>query len=492
MRVLLVYPLFPDTFWSFKYALSFISKKTAYPPLGLLTVAAMLPQTWDKKLVDLNVQALKDSDIAWADIVMLSAMSVQRESFGKVIARCKKAGVKTVAGGPLVTAWPEKYEDVDYLVLNEAEITLPLFLNDIERGEAKHMYTSAEFPDISQSSIPLWSLIDMKKYSSMNIQYSRGCPYDCDFCDIVVLFGRQPRLKSTVRVVEELQSLYDAGWRDDVFFVDDNFIGNKQKLKEDMLPALIAWRQQMGQPFSFYTEASLNLADDPKLMDMMKEAGFNMVFVGIESPHEESLSECNKYVNRNRDLLESVDTIQQHGLQVQGGFILGFDSDPDLIFDMLIEFIQKSSIVVAMVGLLNAPRGTKLFKRLDEQNRIISDISGDNTDYSINFKPKMDIGKLTEGYKKVIDTIYAPKHYYQRVREYLSKYNLLRGYKSNSINLKDVLALIKSMFKLGILGKERKYYWNLLFHTLFHHPSQFPAAVTFAIYGYHFRRVFKI
>jgi radical SAM superfamily enzyme YgiQ (UPF0313 family) len=492
MNILLVYPKFPDTFWSFKHALKFIAKKTAYPPLGLLTVAALLPEEWNKKLIDMNVEKLRESHLDWADYVFISAISLQTESAKSIILRCKKAGIKIVAGGPLFTEWHENYDDVDYLVLNEAEITLPFFLKDLAKGCPKHIYTSKERPDIRQTPIPLWNLIDKKNYSSMNIQFSRGCPFNCEFCDIIVLYGRTPRLKSTAQIIDELQSLYEFGWRGSVFFVDDNFIGNRVKLKKEVLPAIIEWSEKEDYPFEFSTEVSINLSDDAELLNLMVKAGFKTVFVGIESPHDESLSECNKHQNRNRDLKECVNLIQKHGLQVQGGFILGFDNDPDSIFDTLIRFIQDSKIVVAMVGLLNAPRGTRLFQRLNNEQRIISNISGNNTDFSMNFIPKMDYDKLIQGYRKVLTTIYSPQYYYKRVMQYLADSKELRDNNKHSITMNDIVAFVKSLFKIGIIGRDRIWYWKLLFHTLFTTPTQLPAAVTFAIYGYHFRKIYDI
>lgn len=491
LNILFIYPDFPDTFWSLKYAIKFISKKSAYPPLGLLTVAAMLPSEWDKKLVDMNVEKLRTSHLQWADLVFISAMSLQLESVRSIVSRCRKAGVRTVAGGPLFSAWPEKFEDVDYLVLGEAELTLPLFLKDFEAGNPSHIYSSEEHADISKTPIPLWDLINIKKYSTMNIQFSRGCPFNCEFCEIVVLYGHEVRLKSTAQIIEELDSLYDIGWRSGVFFVDDNFIGNKARLKKDVLPALIEWSKKNGHPFTFHTEASIDLADDEELMRQMTQAGFDMVFIGIETPHQESLTECNKNQNKNRDLLECIDRIQGAGLQVQGGFILGFDNDPDTIFDTVIRFIQDSKIIVAMVGLLNAPRGTRLFKRLQKERRITSDISGNNTDYSMNFLPKMNYDKLASGYKKVLNTIYSPEYYYNRIIQHIDRFNKTKGKKSN-IHINEIVAFIKSIFLLGIFGKERRWYWKLMFHTLFQYPTQIPTALTYAICGYHFRKIYKI
>ncbi len=490
MKVVLVYPEHPDTFWSFSYALKFISKKAVHPPLGLLTIAAMLPREWEKKLVDMNVRKLDDKDLMWADYVFLSAMSIQKESVIDVIKRCRSAGVKIVAGGPLFTNEYEDFSDVDHLVLNEAEITLPLFLNDIRVGQPRHIYASDKWADITTTPIPLWELINPKHYASMNIQYSRGCPFECEFCNITSLYGRVPRTKSSQQVIGELDKLYSLGWRGGVFFVDDNFIGNKKKLKEEILPSIIRWMDSKKQPFNLSTEASINLADDEDLMAMMVRAEFSTVFVGIESPNEESLLECTKIPNKNRDLIASVRKLQSFGLEVQAGFIVGFDKDPLSIFERMIRFIQESGIVTAMVGLLNAPRGTKLYDRLVRENRLLNTVTGDNTDFSMNFVPKMNYDNLISGYKKIIDTIYSPKHFHARVKQFLRDYKPVQ---KNVIHMRYsyVKAGFKSVFILGIIGKERFYYWRLFFWSLFRRPKLFPLAITFSIYGFHFRKVFE-
>jgi len=488
MNILLVYPMYPDTFWSFKHALKFISKKTSFPPLGLLTVAAMLPEKWNKKLIDMNATKLSDKDILWADYVFISAMSIQSESANQVIEQCGKLNAKIVAGGPLFTSSPEYYKNIDHLVLNEAEITIPRFLKDLNEGAALAKYTTDEWADLSVTPLPLWNIVPIKNYTSMNIQYSRGCPFDCDFCDITVLYGRKPRTKTREQVLLELDALYNTGWRGPVFFVDDNFIGNKAKLKNEILPAIIEWNEGKGNPFYFNTELSINLADDDTLMQLMVRAGFEAVFIGIETPNDESLLECNKIQNRNRDLIGSIKKIQEAGLEVQGGFIVGFDNDPPAIFDKLANFIQESGIVTAMVGLLNAPRGTKLQQRLQREGRMLSDFTGNNTDFSINFKPRMDSEVLMDGYKRVLNTIYAPKNYYARVWRFLKDYKPAKK-KVFQFNPKYIAALFKSIVKLGIMGEERLYYWKLFFWSLFRRPQLFSLSILFAIYGFHFRKV---
>jgi radical SAM superfamily enzyme YgiQ (UPF0313 family) len=490
MNILLVYPKYPDTFWSFKYALKFISKKAAFPPLGLLTVASMLPRDWNKRLIDMNTTRLKDTDLLWADYVFVSAMSVQRDSAGAVIEKCNALGRKVVAGGPLFTASHDEFPGVDHFVLNEAEITLPGFLNDVNEGRARDLYTTTDWADVTATPVPSWELVDFKYYSSMNLQYSRGCPYDCEFCDITVLYGRVPRTKSAQQLIAELDSLVAHGWKGDVFLVDDNFIGNKSKLRKEILPPLIDWMESNNHPFALSTEVTVNLADDEELMRMMVRAGFDAVFVGIESPNEESLAECKKIPNKNRDLIASVKKIQQFGLRVNGGFIVGFDNDPAAIFDRLIDFIKETGIVTAMVGLLNAPRGTRLYKRLMEEGRVHKLFSGNNTDLSMNFIPRMSVETLENGYRKILKSIYSPKQYYARVQQFLKEYKPTQvrvfRFQMNYVN-----ALLKSMVVLGVVGKERFQYWKLFFWSLFTRPRLFRLAITLSIYGFHFRKIFE-
>jgi radical SAM superfamily enzyme YgiQ (UPF0313 family) len=489
MKILFVYPEFPDTFWSFKHALKFIRKKAGAPPLGLLTVAAMLPDEWEKKLVDLNVMELTEKDLKWADYVFVSAMIVQRKSVRTVLERCKAMDVKVVAGGPLFTMEHEKFPEVDHFVLNEAEETLAPFLRDLAQGQARHVYSSDEFPDIHQTPVPLWKLADLRHYDTIPIQFSRGCPFNCDFCNVTTLLGHRPRTKTAAQIIAELDSLYALGWRKSIFFVDDNFIGNKKQIKSEVLPALIEWRKGK-TGMSFNTEVSINLADDPVLLDLMVQAGFDTVFVGIETPNEDSLTECSKNQNKGRDLVESVRKLQRAGLQVQGGFIVGFDSDSPSIFQQQIDFIQKSGIVTAMVGLLQAPLGTRLHQRLQKENRLVKEFSGDNADGTTNIIPRMGLESLKAGYRKILNQIYAPKYYYERVQTFLREYHppKLRLH----LEPQYVMALWRSIYQLGIRGVERVHYWRLFFWTLFHRPRLFPLAITFAIYGFHFRQVVEL
>jgi len=463
-----------------------VHKKSSSPPLGLLTVAAMLPAAWEKRLVDMNVNPLQDRDLKWADMVLISAMNVQSKSVNEVIARARALDKTIVAGGPLFTIEPKSFLDVDHLILNEAEITLPLFLSDLGRGQPKRVYKTDEYADITKTPAPMWELINIKDYESLSLQFSRGCPFNCDFCNVTSLLGHRMRLKTSEQLIAELDKIYNLGWRRGIFIVDDNFIGNKRVLKQEVLPALIEWRKGK-KGCLFVTEASVNLSDDDELIDLMVKAGFTQVFVGIETPNDAALAECSKSQNRNRDLVGSVKKLQQMGLQVMGGFIVGFDSDDETIFERMIEFIQQSGIVTAMVGLLQAPAGTQLYQRMLREGRIKSDFSGDNVDGETNIVPMMDSKLLKKGYRKILDTIYSAKGFYERVRTFLKDYQPARH--SVRLHWDEIAAFLSSIFEIGIKSEERWQYWKLFFWTLFHCPRKFPLAITFSIYGYHFRKV---
>jgi len=491
MRVLMISPEYPDTYWSFRHALKFISKKAINPPLGLLTIAAMLPPLWEKKVVDLNVTSLREKDIMEADYVLISAMSVQSASVSRVIEVSKIHGTKIIAGGPMFTGDPDSYLHLDHLILNEAEITLPQFLSDLEKGCPRQVYSTDAFADLSLSPTPDYSLIDISDYAQLNLQYSRGCPFDCEFCEITSLLGRKVRTKSSDQILGELDTIYRTGYRGNLFLVDDNFIGNRHKLKKDLLPAMSRWNDLHGSPFTFTTEASIDLADDPELMHRMVDVGFEKVFVGIETVEQESLAECNKAHNMDRDLTESVRKIQSAGIEVSAGFIVGFDSDTPGVFQRQINFIQQTGIITAMVGLLNAPNRTRLYQRLWKEGRIHEGFDGNNTNNSMNFTPKMEQEKLLAGFKSINQTIYSSRVYYERLKQFLGRFQ--PGVKASRRKTGDqVMAFVRSVYYIGILSRDRIHYWKLFIWSLLYKPKMFPLAITYSIYGYHFRKVYQI
>ncbi len=489
MNILLLSPEFPDTFWSFKHALKFIGRKASFPPLGLLTVAAMLPPEWSKRLVDMNVEALTDAHLRWADYAFVGAMVVQRESARRVIARCKASGVPVVAGGPLFTIEQSEFPEVDHLVLNEAEITLPRFLQDLERGKPECVYESAQRADLTTTPAPLWELVDFRRYASMSVQFCRGCPYDCDFCNVTALLGHRPRTKSVAQIIHELQTLYELGWRGSIFFVDDNLIGNKRFLKTSLLPELIAW-QRSRKCIPFSSQVSLNLADDPELMRLMSEAGFDAVFIGIETPDERTLEQCNKKQNLGRDLVQDVRRIQNAGIEVKAGFIVGFDGDTAGSFQRQGDFIQRSGITTAMVGLLQAPPGTRLFDRMKAAGRLAGGMSGDNVDGSTNIIPIASMDALREQYRALLLRIYSPSQYYARVLTFLRSFHPPQV--KRRLRAGDLVAFLRASLRLGVLGKERWHFWRLLTWTALFRPRLVPRMVTLAIHGYHFRRVVEL
>jgi radical SAM superfamily enzyme YgiQ (UPF0313 family) len=488
MKILLVSPDLPSTFWSFKHALAFMAKSALVPPLGLLTVAAMLPEEWDKRLVDMAGTDLRDEDLRWADYVFIGAMIVQNQSARSVIDRCKEIGTRTVAGGPLFTATPDRFDDVDHLILGEAEVALPEFLADLETGRPKHTYQANQWADVRQTPAPLWELADVDLYGVLPIQYSRGCPFDCEFCDVTVLFGHKVRTKTVAQVLDELDRLYALGWRREVFFVDDNFISNRGRLKRELLPALIDWMDRHRHPFSFYTQTSIDLADDEELMRRMVEAGFECVFIGIETVNDSTFAECNKVQNKGRDLAGCVHKIQQLGMQVQAGFVVGFDSDPPAIFDDLIDFIQSSGVVTALVGLLRAHRGTRLYERLGREGRLLGDVQNDSTEGSINFVPKMEPEELTGGYRRVVGTLYSPERYYARIWNFIEAWRPRHKTRMH-YDWRDLRGLAMCIYHLGVRRGCRRQFWRLFAWTL-RHPRDQHTLLTLAALGHHFRRVF--
>src|SRR5687767_7403484 len=488
MKILLVYPVFPDTYWSFRHALTFEGKQAAFPPLGLMTIAAMLPENWERRLVDMNVEPLTAADLEWADIVFVSAMLVQKESLEEVVRLCNQIGKRVAVGGPYVSTNAEQLDNADYIFIGEAETTLPEFIVDLKLGCPKHTYKADERPSLLETPVPDFSLIDLKHYSAMCVQYSRGCPFQCEFCDIIEIYGRVPRTKSNEQMLAELDALRATGWRGLVFIVDDNFIGNKKNVRLFM-PDLIEWSKTNEYPFSFITEASVNLAEDDALLQQMEDAGFRRVFLGIETPVEESLKEAQKGQNTRRNLLESIHKIQSYGMEVMAGFIIGFDSDPENIFDLQMRFIRESGIPLAMVGLLTALPDTQLWRRLEKEGRLLDVSTGNNTDCTLNFVPRMDTAALVEGYKRVVRNIYSPKEYYRRALDCLSRFHANR-IEPRKVSLReDLRAFFSIILTLGIRDGARREFWSYFYQLLRHHTRDFAHGLTLAAMGYHFRQV---
>jgi len=486
MKVLLVSAATPDTFWSYRHVLSFVSKKAAFPPLGLMTVAAMLPRDWELRLADLNVRRLTDRDLDWADYVLLSAMIVQLDSAREVVRRARARGKPVIGGGPLFTTGRDRIPEVEHVVVGEAERVISQLVDDMKAGRVRAEYATIERPDLAETPPPRWDLIDLRHYAMMSVQYSRGCPFNCEFCDIIEVNGRVPRVKAPEQMIRELDDLIEAGWRGPVFVVDDNFIGNKVKVKR-FLRRLVEWREQRRPDMTFVTEASVNLADDAELLDLMPRAGFRKVFVGIETPEEAGLLECAKVQNTRRDLIAAVRKIQNSGMEVMAGFIIGFDSDSPLIFEHQRRFIEESGIVQAMVGLLMALPGTQLFRRLSREGRILDHATGNNVASFLNFVPKLDRDLLIQGYRSLVKHLYAPESYYSRILAFLREYRP-NGPRSRN-GWQDVKALLKSFWVMGVWTEGRREYWKFVTRVILEHRRKFSEAMTLAIMGYHFRRV---
>ncbi len=490
MKILLISPECENTFWNLSKLLRVLGKRSAYPPLGLLTVAAMLPAEWDKKVIDMNCQALKDEHIKWADYILMSSIIGQKQSTIKLVNMFHKAGKTVIAGGSLFTTGWEEFSNIDTIVLGESEDIIPVLVKDMENKTLKKLYTMEEFPSISKAPIPAWNLTNLSYYNSMCVQLSRGCPFNCEFCDVVQLNGRTPRLKSIGQIIAELDYIYTLGWRGGLFFVDDNFIGNKSVIKKEFLPAIIKWQKDKKYPFILSTQLSINLSDDLELMELMSEAGFSTVFIGIETPDPDGLEECGKLQNKNRNMLESVKKMQNMGFEVNAGFILGFDSDKDTVFQDQIDFIQKSGIIAAMVGLLNVSPKSRLHDRLKKTGRLIdnNNITGKNTSelFELNFIPKMNPGTLINGYGNVLKTIYSPKFYFARIKTFLREYKP-RKVAPPKIRFYHFRGLFSSLWFFGIKEKGRHYYWSLIFWSIFKRPGLLPYAIGLPLGLLHFK-----
>jgi radical SAM superfamily enzyme YgiQ (UPF0313 family) len=490
-NILLVYPKIPsNTYWSFKYALKFIRKKSAMPPLGLLSIAALFPETYNLKLVDMNVTPLKDSDIIRADAVFISAMIVQQDSMREVIRRCNQFGKTIVAGGAFPTSRHEDITGVDHFLLGEVDKTLVDFLNNLENGTAKPVYERPPHPDISRLPAPRFDLLDLDAYGSMSIQYSRGCPFHCEFCDIWPVYGNKPRLKSAETLLREIGALYHLGWRGPIFIVDDNFIGNKKRVKAELLPGLKSWQIEHDYPYHFFTEASINMGDDEALLTAMREAGFNQVFIGIETPDPEGLKEAGKTLNLKTDMEKSIRAIQRHGMEVMAGFIIGFDNDKEDIFDRQIAFIQKNAIPKAMIGFLDALPGTRLYQRLLTEGRILKASIGNNThSMTTNFKTVMDAERLKDGYKKILVCLYDfnLKNYFERCSHFFDNIEYT-DYFQRKIHFNEVKILFKSIC-WQLFTPYGFQYLKFVFRSMIKHPNIFGEAISLSIVGHHFHTI---
>jgi radical SAM superfamily enzyme YgiQ (UPF0313 family) len=486
MNILLVEPRTPDTFWSLRHALPFVGKRAANPPLGLLTLAGLLPREWTCRLVDQNVRRLHDADLEWADWVLVSAMVVHRDAVADLVSRCRRTGKPLIGGGPLFLSETDRSLGVEHVVVGEAEDVAADLVADMRRGQVRALYQAPEFPDLARTPPPRWDLVDLDIYATLSVQSCRGCPFDCEFCDVTALNGRKPRYKPAAQFIAELEALRTRGWQGQVFVVDDNFIGNRRRARE-LLHAMIAWRRRTGARMVFLTEASVDMAADPALLDLMAEAGFKKVFLGLETPSLESLRECRKLQNLRGDLAEAVQTIQRAGLEVMGGFIVGFDSDEKDIFQRQFEFIQKTGVVTAMVGLLQALPRSRLYQRLAREGRLLAQSAGNNTEAVFNFEPRLDRTFLEDSYRKLMRQLYEPGVYYRRIRTFLETYDP-RGPRT-PVSRADIAALLRSLWVMGVRHRGRLAYWRFMIGTLVRHPRKIGAAVTLTILGHHFRRV---
>ncbi|MFQ5670156.1 MAG: B12-binding domain-containing radical SAM protein [Acidobacteriota bacterium] len=483
MRALLVNPQFPESYWSGRHALPFAGRHSLLPPLGLITVAALLPQDWEIRLVDTEVEALTDQHLQWADLAMITGMLVQKPSIRKILQNCRRLGIRTVVGGPYATSSPQELDDADHLVLGEGEETIPRFAADVAARRASRVYHEGNKPDLTCAPVPRYDLLRSGAYHQMSLQFSRGCPFLCEFCDIIVMYGRRPRTKTGPQIVSELEAIRRTGFAGDIFFVDDNFIGNKKAVRT-VLPEIAAWRKQNGSRFEFYTEASINLADDLPLVDMMTEAGFTSVFIGIETPSPESLKETRKIQNLKRDMADQVHSIMRRGLDVWAGFILGFDNDGPDIFDRMIEFIHRAAIPYAMIGILGALPNTPLFKRLKQEGRLRPEFRGDQFGLT-NVITRLPAEQMVAGYRRVLESLYNPDAFFRRCRRNLARWTPVPG-GARRLLVQDLRAAWRAMKTQGFLGPYRGAYWSFLQWVIRHHPAKLGRAIAQAAAGHHY------
>ncbi|TNE81610.1 MAG: DUF4070 domain-containing protein [Bacteroidetes bacterium] len=481
MNILLVYPEMPDTLYGMRHLLKAVGKRGAYPPLGLLTIAPMLPSHWNKRLLDTNLKPLTQADLAWADMVFLSAMNVQELAVRDILKQCQAAGVTIVAGGSLFTHEHERFPGIDYFVLNEAEITLPQFISDFEAGNPQRIYQSEAFADISLSPVPAFELAKMDEYLYAIVQYSRGCPYLCDFCDVTALYGRVPRVKSSDQIIAELEKLMQYQSVRLVLFADDNLIGNKKILKKDLLPRLIQWRKEKNPSFFFATQLTINLADDEELMQMLIDAGFRHVFVGIETPDEQGLAASRKTQNLRRNQLDTIQKLHNTGFIIAGGFIVGFDTDSPGIFEQQVNFIQESGIPLPIVNILKAPPGTELFEKIKSQGRLSREFAF--SEGETNIIPVMDEKMLFEGFLSLAYGIYHPSNSLKRFQQFFNTYGSPKTQVKvpEKVSFKEILLTIQAVYRIGIADSQRKYFWKLIWWTYKHHRKHLDKAFSFGL-----------
>lgn len=478
MRVLLVYPIFPKSFWSFEKTLDLVDCKALLPPLGLVTVAAILPQEWEFKLVDRNVRAVTEAEWEWAELVILSAMIVQKNDFLAQIKEAKKRGKIVAVGGPFPTALPHEAEKMgaDFLVLDEGEITLPMFVAALERGETSGILRAAngEKPDVTTTPIPRFDLLEKQAYDMMALQFSRGCPFQCEFCDIIVLYGRKPRTKAPEQLLAELDRLLELGFTQTIFLVDDNFIGNKRNVKL-LLPALKEWMEKNNYPFRMMTEASVDLAQDQELMNMMVEANFYAVFLGIETPDEASLALTKKFQNTRNSLVDAVDNITRSGLRVMAGFIIGFDGEKSGAGDRIIQFVETTAIPVAMFSMLQVLPNTGLWHRLKKEGRLLegSETANINQTTLMNFIPTRPIEEIAQEYIDGFWKLYDPQVFLDRTHRYYLKLGAPRRKKAGgrTLSWKTIKALSILMWRQGVVRKTRWTFWIYLLDIIRKNPG---------------------
>lgn len=483
MHTLLVHPAFPKTYWGMEYARLLTGRSALLPPLGLLTVAALLPSDWSVRLLDMSVEPLLDEDLNWADVVFVGAMQIQKKSFHEVIRRAHSLGKTVIVGGAYPTTEPEAAGDADCVVIGESEELIGPLCRDIACGTIKPRYKAINRPNVTQSPVPRYDLLRIGAYQSIGVQFSRGCPFNCEFCDIIEVFGRVPRTKTPDQLLREFDAIYAAGFHGMLFLVDDNFIGNKREAKT-MLPAVADWMRAKDYPFDIYTEASINLAADDKLIELMLQAGFSSVFIGIETPSQESLAETQKIQNLRLDLNLAVEKLTRKGLEVMAGFIVGFDADDAGIFERQFKFIQNSPIPLAMVGILAALPGSQLWRRLENEGRLLEDWSGENFGRA-NFRTRMPENVLLNGYRKLLTDLYEPDAYFARCLRVLELWPSKRPSRFRFPVAYALGTLLRTFWRQGIRAPYRGAFWRFVGKALWAKPHLLARSMAQAVNGEH-------